>query len=144
MFCLLRWWKNPKNNDVLISRTLGKICFLNDRLKMDPTKDPPKENEFWVCNILFETKVGNPQGCFVCDPVHRMEQHDLIPLSHLSCTINFYERSKSAVVFPVMSKTAEDQFIGWYLPLDLKRHIMETTKAISAIVNLGGEWWASR
>ena len=140
MFCVLRFFRNPdqSNQNELISRTLGKIAFI-----VKGYKGPkPQDGEFWLSDIVIETRAGQVGGCFLCEPFQQVDYEELVPISPLNCTVNkVFENTLT--IDPVRLETPERKLIPWILTLNHKTKLM-TPEVIAVIVNLGGNWWDRR
>lgn len=140
MFCILRFFQNPdrENQNDLISRTLGKICFIDHRYR-GPRPEP---GEFWISDIVRETRHGRVEGCFLCEPWERVEYQSLVPLSPLSCTVNRPFHSV-LTIDPVRNESPEGRIIPWIITRNHRQKLM-TPDIVAVVVNLGGKWWQRR
>ena len=140
MHVVLRFFDNPdrSNPNALISRTLGKICFIHNAYK----GPKPRHGEFWISDIAIETRSGQVGGCFLCEPFQPVAYEELVPLSPLSCTVN-PPRSGVITVDPVRLETPDGRKIPWILTLNHKNRLI-TKDIVAAIVNLGGSWWEAK
>ena len=137
MYCVLRFFDNPdqSNPNALISRTLGKICFIAN----DYRGPRPAHGEFWLSNLVKETKASRVAGCFLAEPFQKVAYEILVPLSPLSCTI-LQPFPGTLVIDPVRLETPEGHLIPWIVTRNHKAKLMGGT-IIAAVVNLGGGWW---
>ena len=137
MYCVLRFFENPdrSNQNDLISRTLGKICFIDNNYR----GPRPVAGDFWLSNLIRETKPSQVGGCFLAEPFQQVTRENLVPISPLSCTIN-QPYSGTLVIDPVRLETPEGLTIPWIVTKNHKAKLM-TNEIIAVVVNLGGRWW---
>jgi hypothetical protein len=64
---------------VLIAKTLGKVAMIA-RNRRGAGYPQPKAEEFWRCRILKEVQEGKPSGCFLLEPVARVQEPDVLRL----------------------------------------------------------------
>jgi len=140
MFCVLRFWANPDSNNQnkLLSRTLGKISFIDNNYQ----GPRPQDGEFWLSDIVSEIKPSQVGGCFLCEPFQKVDYNDLVPISPLSCTVNRVFKS-ILTIDPVCRETPDRRPIPWILTLNHKTKLM-TSEIVAVIVNLGGTYWQRR
>jgi hypothetical protein len=122
----------------LISRTLGKVALI-DHAYQGPK---PCEGEFWLSDVVSETKASQVGGCFLVEPFQKVEYEDLVPISPLNCTINQIFDS-ILIIDPVRLETPERTLIPWILTLNHKAKLMRQD-IVAIIMNLGGSWWTRR
>jgi len=137
MHCVLRFFDNPdqSNPNALISRTLGKICFIDNNYR----GPQPSSGEFWLSNLVKETRASKVAGCFLAEPFQQVEYENLVPLSPLSCTI-LQPFPGTLVIEPVRLETPEGYLIPWIVTRNHKSKLMSES-IIAVVVNLGGNWW---
>jgi len=140
LYCVLRFFENPDetNQNRLISRTLGKICFIDNNYR-GPHPDP---GDFWLSNVVKETRAGQVGGCFLAEPFQRVPYEHLVPISPLSCTIQAPFRG-TLVVDPIRLETPEGHAIPWIVTKNHKARLMNK-EIVAVVVNLGGQWWDRR
>lgn len=140
MWCICRFFANPRADDQnpLISRTLGKVAFI-DHAYLGPK---PQEGEFWLSDVVSETKASKVGGCFLVEPFQKVAYEDLVPISPLSCTVN-QVFSSVLTIDPVRTETPERTLIPWILTLNHKSKLLRPD-ITAVIVNLGGSWWSRR
>ena len=146
MYTVVRFFKNPSydpraprgpNSNPLISRTLGKICFVDAAY----SGARPQDGEFWIADVTKETDSGQPRGCFLCEPFERVEYENLVPLTSAMCTVNLVY-GYVLTVDPIETHTPELKTIPWILPLRQKSMLLTNREIVAIIVNLGGEFWS--
>ncbi len=137
MYCVLRFFSNPdlSNQNALISRTLGKICFIDNNYR-GPRLAP---GDFWLSNVIKETRSGQVGGCFLAEPFQQVPYEHLVTISPLSCTIQ-QPFPGTLVVDPVRLETPEGHAIPWIVTKNHKAKLM-TRELVGVVVNLGGPWW---
>jgi hypothetical protein len=137
----LRWWANPaypKNKNKLISRTTGKITFVDNK----HTGPQPGDGEFWLSSITTEVFPGQLRGCFLAEPFLKVEFDDLLFLNKGNCTVSYVEDGSVAIIDPALVTTPDGQHIPWMLPLPFRKEL-RTEKVIATVVNLGGDSWTT-
>jgi hypothetical protein len=133
MITILKFFTNDgKQSNVLkndiISRTLLKIAVINKYyIEKNPEK-LPKSGELWKCDIIKETCGGKNKGCFIVDPLEKVEENDIM---HLIPGF-FYQKvlNNRLIIIP---KKPE---LNWILPLTHKHLYTEEVKAYCVIVQL--------
>jgi len=119
--------ENTLKNDI-ISRTLLKIAVISKYyIEKNPDK-VPKQGEIWRCDIVKETCSGKSKGCFIVEPIEKINEKDII---HLIPGL-FYRKliNKRLIIIP---KKPE---LNWILPLTHKHLMVETDGAYCIIVQL--------
>ncbi|NIT77380.1 MAG: hypothetical protein GWN58_23500 [Anaerolineae bacterium] len=140
MYCVLRFFANPdqSNQNALISRTLGKICFIDNAYR----GPHPEPGDFWLSNVVKETRASRVAGCFLAEPFQKVAYESLIPISPLSCTV-LQPFPGTLVIDPVRLETPEGALIPWIVTKNHKAKLM-ADNVIAVLVNLGGDWWERR
>jgi len=64
---------NQKNSSKLMTKTLGKIGFIDRSY----TGVLPKADEFWRARIVEEVHPGEKRGCFLLEPIWPIEEPQL-------------------------------------------------------------------
>jgi len=77
--------KFHENNDVnrinkIISRTFGKFAVIDKNWNPTNPKSVPHSEEFWIVKIKMEIRAGQKEGCFVVEPIERIDLEDINPL----------------------------------------------------------------
>jgi len=137
MYCVLRFFQNPdqSNQNALISRTLGKICFIDNAYR----GPQPEPGDFWLSNVVKETRSSRVAGCFLAEPFQKVAYENLVPISPLSCTV-LQPFPGTLVIDPVRLETPEGALIPWIVTKNHKARLM-ANNIIAVLVNLGGNWW---
>jgi len=115
------------------SRTTGKLAFVHSSY----SSIAPNPREFWLCNIIEETKTGQAGGCFLVEPLSRADRDNLRPLSRHTCTIVKHGHVK--IIKPVVLTEGDDPIL-WILPL-MHKHAIVEKDTVAVVVDLGGEMW---
>lgn len=64
---------NPRSNNAIITRTLGKIGALH-RESMAQMQRKPKPDEWWYSEVVRETGAGTERGLWVLKPVKQVQR----------------------------------------------------------------------
>lgn len=120
----------PANPNQLVSRTLLKIAQINRTW----TGTYPKALELWQVRIVHETQHGRNRGCFIVDPIVKIDAEAAISLPP-----TLFAHTVLDHVVIVTPKYA-DQY--WLLPKTHKQHLAAEHDAYAVVVNHGGNaWW---
>lgn len=133
MITILKFFENknssPRESNDVISRTLSKISVINRNYK--PSDGVfPKHGELWKCRIVKEKEPGKAKGCFLVDPISKLDKDDVkyvIPGLYDERLVN-----GKLLVYPKRMGPENN----WIMPLMLKELIFDKEKAYSLIVVL--------
>jgi len=138
METILKWFRNSKQGDGLthnevISRTMLKIAVVSKYMLEQHVGDPdslPKDGELWRCRIAKECHPGKNSGCFVVEPLEKVEEDDLVKLVPGVYTITII--AGQLIVRP------KEEFQGknWIMPLQHKHTLAAEHNAYCVIVEL--------
>jgi hypothetical protein len=121
----------PSKNRV-ISRSLRKVAFIDNRLLDAPSPNP---GEHWLVEIVREN-LSDDGGCFILRPLSRVPPDDLAPLLHGMYDLEVVH--DSVVVNP------KDPTKKWAMSIAAKRAILDSTGCHSFVINQGGGPWRRR
>jgi len=133
MITILKFFTNDgKQTNVLkneiISRTLLKIAVVSKyHMEKHPDK-VPQPGEIWRCDIIKETSGGKNKGCFIVEPLEKVDEKEII---HLIPGL-FYSKVINGRLIVIPKKPE----LNWILPLTHKHLYTEEAKAYCAIVQL--------
>lgn len=93
-----KFYTNPDTSGAnrLFTRSLMKIGFIHTEwLDTHPSAVKPEDGEFWRVTVKEEKNVGRKKGCFLLEPIHKIEPSQLARLlpgmytevSHNGCLI---------------------------------------------------------
>lgn len=120
---------NSKGNNPVISRTLLKVAVVNKDWYPQRGQKEPKEGELWRVKIVKEINQGNNQGCFLVEPIKKLDEAEmcfLVPGTYsLKCMDNLL------IVVPLKNQGA-----NWILPLTDKKILAAQEKAYAVIVQI--------
>lgn len=69
---------DSKHPNPIFTRSLLKIGFIHhDWLDEHPEDEKPQEGEFWQVNVVRETRVSENKGCFLLEPIQKVEPKEL-------------------------------------------------------------------
>lgn len=76
---VVKFCRNPDERQAnrLFSRTLGKIAFIDHRWLDRQPDDKPTEGQFWLVDVVHETRSGEARGSFLVHPLQRVEEREL-------------------------------------------------------------------
>lgn len=118
----------------VISRTLGKIAIVaqlyKDRAKKNPAVVMPQSQEFWRVRILKELQKGKRSGCFIVEPISKVEVADLF---HLVPGTYAIEQTEGKLI---VRPNDEYKHRSCILPLDHKHLYAKKADAYCTIVDL--------
>jgi len=103
---------NQENSSKLITRTLGKVGFISKSYR----GQLPRDEEFWRCRIVDETRAGERNGCFLLEPLSVVREIELSKLLQ-----GFYTEKLINGVLVIKPKIAGD----YILPLAHKKSISD-------------------
>tara|TARA_Y100000815_G_C13093048_1_gene406406 strand:+ start:29 stop:514 length:486 start_codon:yes stop_codon:yes gene_type:complete len=119
---------SPDGNEV-ISRTLLKIAVVSRHFRQKHGPDAvPKHGELWRCTIVKEIKSGQNKGCFIVEPLQKVDDNSLTHLIPGWYDVKLV--NGRLLIYP------RKQGINWILPLTHKRIMSEENKAYCVIVTL--------
>lgn len=138
MLCILKFFentnykdpsksRNPNENEV-ISRTLLKIAVVSRHYRQKHPDLVPKHGELWRCRVVKETNSGKNSGCFVCEPLERIDDKAILHLIP-----GWYDEKLVNGRLLVIPRRRN---IDWILPLTHKRIMAEERGAYCVIVQL--------
>lgn len=119
----------------VISRTLGKIAIVSrayiERHRQNPKHNPmPDDQEFWRVHIVKELQPGKRAGCFLVQPIEKVEVDSLL---HLAPGMYHIESRKNALyVLP----NPEYQGRNCIMPLEHKHVFAGRMSAYCTIVDV--------
>jgi len=134
---ILKFFHNTKaaasEQNQVISRTMRKIAvvskYMLDAFKHNPDK-LPQHGELWRCRIAKECHPGKNSGCFVVEPLERIEEKDLVKL--VPGTFDIKLINKQLIIRPKLEYREQN----WIMPLQHKRSLCEEHGAYCVIVEL--------
>jgi len=129
----------PRFRNNVVSRTMGKVALVFQREGIPP-KAEPKPEEFWICDIVTETHPSEPAGCFLVDPLQRVEHRSLVLVTASSCTLTKVHRT--ILLAEPIELAHNGQLIPWFMPLARKRELLVRDDVVAVITSLGGHFWA--
>jgi hypothetical protein len=125
-----------KNNNDLITRTLGKVGVINSQYQ----GTMPRNNELWLSVIVKENCPGNNIGCFIIDPIMRISDEKIDRLIPGMYTEEI--KDKVLFIYPKKLKDNDGDDIYWILPITHRSGIecsaqLRDEEINSVIVELG-------
>jgi hypothetical protein len=129
----------PRIKNAVVSRTLGKVALVLQH-EGKPPKVEPKPEEFWLCDLVTETRPSEPAGCFLVEPLQKVEHKNLVLVTPSSCTLTKVYRT--ILLAEPIELTHNGQLIPWFMPLPRKRELLSRDDVVSVITTLGGHLWA--
>lgn len=119
---VVKFYDNPHKNskNKIITRTLLKIGVVDTRwlTRNNNKKEFPKADEFWKVKIIKELEDGIAKGCFLLEPIEKIEEDDftiLLPGMYEEKIIN-----NKLIIEPKTEKK-----INWVLPVSVKKTMKE-------------------
>lgn len=77
---VVKFYENhqPNAND-LFTKTLRKIGFIDKdwSVAKPPGAPEPSDKEFWIVDVVHETRHGEGRGCFLLHPIRRIDADSL-------------------------------------------------------------------
>jgi len=132
METILKWFRNKKQGDTneLISRTLLKISVIS-RYRTSDNDISPNFGELWRCRIIKEMGSGTSRGCFIVEPLERVDEHQILHIT----TGMFYKKliNNRLIITPKQEWSGH----SCILPLQHKHMMAEAYGAYAVIVVLG-------
>lgn len=65
----------------LISKSLLKMMLIDDRWAVENADKPmPKNGEFWLVDVVHETRSGQPRGTFLAHPIREVKFDQIVKL----------------------------------------------------------------
>ncbi len=137
MLCILKFFENTNykdkkgssdNENEVISRTLLKIAVVSRHYRQKHPELMPKHGELWKCRIVKEISSGKNRGCFIVEPVQKVDDQSILHLIP-----GWYDEklvNGRLLVIPRKRDT------NWILPLTHKRIMAEERGAYCVIVQL--------
>lgn len=102
---------NKTSRNEILTRTLGKIGVINSLYQAEY----PQDKDVWKVQILRETHVGTNKGCFVLQPLEKLESESITRLLP-----GLYTDEVIGGILYVRPRRAG---YNWILPLEQKRSI---------------------
>lgn len=103
---------HKENSSKLITKTLCKVGFISRRYN----GELPLNEEFWKCRIADEVSPGQKRGCWMLEPLSKIQETDIQRL-----VPGFYdERLVNGVLFVTPHEPGQ-----WIMPLPLKKSITD-------------------
>lgn len=125
-------YKNDKgqgNENEVISRTMLKIAVVSRHFRQKHGEDKmPNHGELWRCKIVKEINSGKNKGCFIVEPLSKVDDQSL---THL--IPGWYD---DKLVNGRLIIVPRKQGVNWILPLTHKRIMSEERGAYCVIVTL--------
>jgi len=137
MLCILKFFENTNykdkkpsgdNENEVISRTLLKIAVVSRHYRQNHPELMPKHGELWKCRVVKEISSGKNRGCFIVEPVEKVDDKSILHLIP-----GWYDEkfvNGRLLVIPRKRET------NWILPLTHKRIMAEERNAYCVIVQL--------
>jgi len=138
MLTVVKFFRNLRNSNrnPLISRTLLKIAHIN----RDWDGEQPLDNEIWLVKIVAETHHGKPQGCFIVDPIDKVNiQEDLLHLPPTLFSMKKVHDTPNGQCILLVTPAKPDSL--WILPKSHKRILAKNNGAYAVVVDHGGAVW---
>ncbi len=142
METILKFITNTKDNEAgaasgknyVISRTLCKIAVISKFvLDAKPREMLPAPGEMWRCRIVKETQPGQNAGCFIVEPIHKVDENDIVKLVPGTFSTSLVD--KKLIVRPKTDYAGS----SWIISLHHKRILVAEHKAYALIVDLDSE-----
>jgi hypothetical protein len=118
-----------KNSNNLITRTLGKVGVINSQYR----GDMPKHNELWLSVIIKENCPGNNTGCFILEPINRLDSSSVDRLIPGMYTEEY--KDKILFIYPKKLKDNDGDDIYWILPMTHRNGIENNAKINDTEIN---------
>jgi hypothetical protein len=115
---------NKTSRNEILTRTLGKIGVINSLYQGEAIQD----KDVWRVRILRETHVGINKGCFVLEPMERLEAESITRLLPGLYVDN--------VVGGILFIRPKRPGYNWILPLSHKRSIRDVYAIIVDLKHL--------
>jgi hypothetical protein len=127
---VVKFYNNTKVDDsnTVITKTLLKVGVVDSqwRKAINGAIEEPRDGEFWKVDVVRETNPGQPRGCFVLQPLAKVESEELSRL-----VPGMYTEELRGGVLYIYPKHKN---INWILPLKLKQGMRD--RCYAAIVVL--------
>ena len=115
---------DTRSPNKMCSKTLGKIALIDDQwVAQNPDATQPSDEEFWLVDVVHETKPGSARGCFLIHPIRPIPHGELTRLPP-----GMY-REEDHEGFRILEP--EIGGIHWLLPLLHRQSLKETTYAVA-------------
>lgn len=133
MIVILKFFQNEQRPDLdtVISRTLMKVAVISKnyaaRSATSTAHAMPVDKELWRCRVVKEMYPGEAKGCFIVEPIEKVEHTNtqyLLPNGYTTEVIH-----GRLLVHPRVKG-------NWMLDLMLRKILAEKTGAYCAIVDL--------
>ena len=142
METILKFITNTKDSEAgvasgknyVISRTLCKIAVISKFVLDAKSRETlPAPGEMWRCRIVKETQPGQNAGCFIVEPIVKIDENDIVKL--VPGTFSTTLVDKKLIVRP------KEEYAGssWIISLHHKRILVAEHKAYALIVDLDSE-----
>jgi len=124
MYTVVKFFANydRKSQNPLITHSLLKIGFIKKGIPHTVEHD-----EFWTVRILKETSPGRAQGCFLLEPIQKIEKSDILRL--LPNTFSIRENNGILYISPMKRKDGY-----WIVPLIQRKMLAAEYKAYGLVV----------
>lgn len=138
MEAILKFFENDKpapGKNPIVSKTLGKVAIIarayGDRVaRSNGSLAMPQSQEFWRVRILKELERGSRKGCFLVEPIVKVEYEDILHLVPGMYT-HIVEHGRMLV-----TPNPEYQGRACILPLDHKQLFSQRNGISSMIVDV--------
>lgn len=118
---------NKTSRNEILTRTLGKIGVVNSMYQ----GEPPQDKDVWKVRVLRETHVGTNKGCFVLEPLEKLDSESITRLLP-----GLYTDTVVGGILYIKPKRAG---YNWILPLSHKRSIRDVYAIIVDLKHLEKE-----
>lgn len=121
--------KKGGNENEVISRTMLKIAVVSRHFRQKHGDDAmPQDGELWRCKIVKEINSGKNKGCFIVEPLEKLDDQSI---THL--IPGWYDiKSVNGRLIVIPRKRG----INWILPLTHKRLLSDEHGVYCVIVTL--------
>lgn len=142
METILKFITNTKDSEAgaasgknyVISRTLCKIAVISKFVLDAKSRELlPAPGEMWRCRIVKETQPGMNAGCFIVEPIYKVDENDIVKLVPGTFTTALVD--KKLIVRPKQDYSGS----SWIISLHHKRILVAEHKAYALIVDLDSE-----
>jgi hypothetical protein len=119
---IVKFFRNPAQGKVavnpVITRTMKKIGVIVRKEE----GEIPQDGEFWKVKIQEEICQGQPEGCFILEPIAKIDPKDIMKLLP-----GMYVEQREDNIIAILPK---DRNRNWILPLKHKRKIQAYTVVV--------------
>lgn len=106
----------------IVSKTLGKTLVIDSGWFAEKRDRIPHNGEFWLVDVVHETRVGRRAGVFIARPIRPVDRHEIIPL--VPGMFREHRHGDLLVLEP------NHGGVAWYMPLNHRRAVPEIYAAI--------------